>query len=78
MRCRKATRCGAVDELVDDILVDEHSVDQLAAGLRALVLDPALRKQQGEHNRHTVEEKYSSVNVDRFGLNLRALGKVKN
>lgn len=68
-----ATRCGAVDELVDDILVDENSIDQLAAGLRALVLDPALRRQQGEHNRRIVEEQYSTANVDWFAQKLLAL-----
>lgn len=68
-----ATSCGAVDELVDDILVDENSIDQLAAGLRTLVLDPALRRQQGEHNRRIVEEQYSTANVDRFAEKLLAL-----
>lgn len=73
-----ATRCGAVDELVEDILVDERSIDQLAAGLRALVTDPELRRSQGERNRRIVEEKYSAANVERFAQNLLALDKVKN
>ena len=70
-----ATRCGAVDELVEDILVDERSVDQLAAGLRALATDSELRRSQGVKNRRIVEEKYSVDNVQRFAENLLALNK---
>lgn len=68
-----ATKCGAVDELVESILVDERSVEQLAAGLRTLVTDPELRQRQGERNRAIVEEKYSLANVERFAQNLLEL-----
>lgn len=65
-----ATRCGAVDEIVSDVLVEEYAVDQLSAGIRMLVTDPALRAEQGKKNRLTVIEKYSSKNIDRFETNL--------
>lgn len=68
-----ASRCGAVDELVESILVDERSVEQLAAGLRTLVTDPELRQRQGDRNRTIVEERYSLANVERFAQNLLEL-----
>lgn len=70
-----ATRCGAVDELVEDILVDEQASDQLAAALKLLALDSELRRRQGENNRRIVEERYSIGNIDRFTRELTALGQ---
>lgn len=65
-----ATRCGAVDELVEEILVDEGSPEQLASAIRQLAGDPALRRRQGEKNRKIVQEKYSISNVERFAAEL--------
>ncbi len=70
-----ATRCGAVDELVEDVLVEERSIDQMAKALRVLALNSELRHKQGENNRRIVEEKYSARNVERFTLDLIALGR---
>lgn len=65
-----ATRCGATDEIVEEILVDERSPEQLADGIRRLACDPELRKRQGARNRAIVLEKFSERNVDRFGNSL--------
>jgi glycosyltransferase involved in cell wall biosynthesis len=71
-----ATRCGAVDEIVENILVDEHSPEQLAQAIKKLALDPELRREHGQRNRRIVEEKYSSANVERFAQSLLSLDKV--
>jgi len=68
-----ATRCGAVGELVKEILVDEGSPEQLAAAIRLLSEDPALRRRQGERNRQIVEDEYSISNVERFANELVSL-----
>jgi glycosyltransferase involved in cell wall biosynthesis len=62
-----ATRCGAIDELVKEILVDERSSVQLADAIRRLVSDGNLRKQQGSRNREIVRRQYSMNNVVQFG-----------
>lgn len=62
-----ATRCGAIDEIVEEILVDEASPEQLAAGIRALATNEELRRKQGERNRRIVEEQYAIGNVHQFG-----------
>ncbi|TCK19479.1 glycosyltransferase involved in cell wall biosynthesis [Thiogranum longum] len=69
-----ATRCGAIDEIVDQIIVDERSSGQLASALRKLIENPELRKDLGKRNREYVEQNYSEKNVDRFeeGLDLIA------
>ena len=69
-----ATRCGAVDEIVEDILVPERSPEKLAAAIRTLALDPDLRRRHGDRNREIVEEKYSKANLDIFADNLLAVG----
>lgn len=68
-----ATRCGAVEELVENILVDEYSPDQIAEAIMKLIHDPELRKTQGERNREIVMEKYSVSNVDQFAANLLSI-----
>ena len=67
-----ATRCGAIDEIVDDVyLADERSVDQLALAIRKLAEDDEeLRKRQGKKNREVVKEKYSVKNVHSFARSL--------
>lgn len=68
-----ATRCGAVDELVEDILVDEGSPEQLATAIRMLATNPELRRSHGERNRKIVEASYSIGNVERFANELVSL-----
>lgn len=61
------TPCGAIQELVDEFIVDEHSVDGIAESIRKLALNPDLRRQQGEHNRQKVIDQFSVSNVEKFG-----------
>jgi glycosyltransferase involved in cell wall biosynthesis len=61
-----ATRCGAIDEIVEDILVDESSPQQLADALRRLAVSEDLRKEQGLRNRRIVEANYSIENIGKF------------
>jgi glycosyltransferase involved in cell wall biosynthesis len=68
-----ATRCGAIDELVEQILVEESSVDQLVSALRSLVIDPDLRRRQGAANRRIVEGHYSISNLRRFADDLLSI-----
>ncbi len=62
-----ATPCGAIEELVDEILVPERDVDALAEALCRLAGNPELRRQQGERNREKVCREYSMANIQRFG-----------
>lgn len=62
-----ATKCGAIDEIVEDMLVDERAPDQLAKAIRMLAQDENLRKLQGARNRKIIEERYAASNVERFG-----------
>jgi glycosyltransferase involved in cell wall biosynthesis len=70
-----ATRCCAVDELVEEILIEEGSVDQLAQALRRLIVDSDLRFNHGRRNREIVQEKYSYEKFDLFLQNLILYGK---
>lgn len=65
-----ATRCGAIDEIVTETLVDEGSAEQLAEGIRVLATDAALRLAQGERNRLRVQQEYSDRNVKAFANTL--------
>lgn len=62
-----ATKCGAIDEIVEDNLIDERSATQIADAIRKLVSDPELMRRQGEKNRGVVEACYSSSNLKKFG-----------
>jgi glycosyltransferase involved in cell wall biosynthesis len=73
-----ATRCGAIDEIVEEILVDESSPEQLAEGIRALAINEELRRRQGERNRRMVEERYGIGNVHQFGRWLDELADAKS
>lgn len=62
-----ATNCGAIEEIVEEYLVDEHSPAQIADAIRTLASDPELMKQQGDRNRSVIEERYSLSNLQKFG-----------
>ena len=62
-----STPCGAIEELVEDYIVDEHSVEGIAESIRALVNNPDLRQQQGDKNRSKVLQDFSIKNVEKFG-----------
>ena len=68
-----STPSGATYELVEDILVDERSPEQLAAGLRRLAEDPDLRARYGKRNREIVAHQYSKANVERFSRELDSI-----
>ena len=69
-----ATKSGAVEEIVKEILVEEKNPQQLAEALTKLLDDEELRKQQGERNRKIVEEYYSKKNIDKlFDFHKRGL-----
>jgi len=75
-----ATRCGAIDEIVDDYLVDERSASQIADVIRRLASDRELMRQQGEKNRKIIKSHYSSSNLEKFcgGLNEIAAEEVNS
>ena len=62
-----ATPCGAIQELVEDYIVDEHSVEGIAKSMRLLVTDENLRAEQGNMNRKKVMDNFSVSNVEKFG-----------
>ena len=72
-----ATRCGAVDEIVEDILVDERSPSQLADSIKQLANDPQLREVHGKRNRAIVEQKYSIGNIEPFAATLARLASLQ-
>ncbi|NOX08338.1 MAG: glycosyltransferase family 4 protein [Gammaproteobacteria bacterium] len=72
-----ATPCGAIEELVDEYLVDEHSVEGIAESIRLLANDQALRKIQGDKNRQKVLQDFSIGNVEKFGCWLDELSDEK-
>lgn len=61
-----ATRCGATEELVEDILIDENSIPQLVTSIRTLAQDAQLRASQGARNRLIVESRFSPSNPALF------------
>jgi glycosyltransferase involved in cell wall biosynthesis len=58
-----ATNAGAVGEIVEDMLVEQGSPEQLAGALRYLAENPDQREIQGRRNRRIVEERFSRDNV---------------
>jgi glycosyltransferase involved in cell wall biosynthesis len=65
-----ATDAGGLRHLIDQDggrLVRPGDADALAVALRALLVDPGLRRRMGEHNRRVVEERFAwSRVVDRL------------
>lgn len=68
-----ATRCGATEELVREVLIDEESVAQIVDSIRRLALDREARLAQGAQNRELVIEGFSPENPARFLDELRAI-----
>lgn len=68
-----ATPSGATTELVDEIVVEEHSVDQLAAAILRLAQNPEERRLQGIRNREKVLLLFSKANVEKFARDLDRL-----
>lgn len=72
-----STKHAGIPELVEDILVEENNVEEVAKAIELLADNPELRKRLGERNRRIIEERYSEKNV----LSLRDIfleGGVKN
>ena len=65
-----ATDAGAVNEIVEQILVAEKSPQELADAIRLLTGNPELRREQGRRNRTIIEQQYSRSNVEQFASEL--------
>jgi colanic acid/amylovoran biosynthesis glycosyltransferase len=61
-----STRHAGIPEAIDEILVDENNVEQLADALTQLCDSTTLRRQLGERNRRVVEQLFSPLNNDRL------------
>ena len=61
-----STRHAGIPEMIDQILVDEFSVEQLVDALRRVCDDAALRQTMGVANRTQVEQHFSMRNNDRL------------
>ena len=73
-----ATPCGAIEELVTDYIVPEHSVKEIADTIKILANDPVLRKEQGLKNRKKVLDEFSVTNVEKFGKWLSELQQTRD
>lgn len=64
-KCRIATRVGGIPTVIEDgfdgLLVRKNSVDELAAGLDALMGDSSLRQRFGAAARDRTEQQFSGV-----------------
>ncbi len=58
-----ATRLGGVPELVEETLVEEGNVIELAKALKRYIGDAALRNEEGMRNRQIVKTRFSGRNV---------------
>jgi len=58
-----STRHAGIPELVEEILVEENNVEELAKAIELLADNHELRRKLGERNRKIIEEKYSKKNV---------------
>lgn len=68
-----ATDAGAVNEIVEQILVAEKSPEQLAAAIRTLAIDPELRHEHAARNRKIIEQCFSISNVEQFAADLSSV-----
>jgi len=70
-----ATPCGAIEELVGDYIVEEHSVEKIAEVIKLLAKDPELRREQGVKNRQKVLQDFSVKNIEKFAVWLDELNE---
>ena len=61
-----ATDAGAVNELVENVLVEEKSAEQLANAIQQLADDEVLRQHQAERNIQIVKERHGFENLKTF------------
>ena len=61
-----STRHAGIPEAIDQVLVDENDVEQLAAALTQVCDSVELRQQMGQRNRQVVEQMFSPANNDRL------------
>ncbi len=59
-----STRLGGIPELVENMLIEENSVDDLAEALRRYVQEPGLLEAHSQRNLEIVRERYAETNVD--------------
>lgn len=69
------TSCGAITELVDEVIVREGSVEGLATSIRNFATDANLRAAHGRRNRNKILQEYSPANADRFCAELLSITK---
>ncbi|HEY9202196.1 MAG TPA: glycosyltransferase family 4 protein [Gammaproteobacteria bacterium] len=70
-----ATDAGAVNELVENVLVEEKSAEQLATAIQKLADNEALRRQQAERNMQIIRERHSLKNLKLFSDKLFELSE---
>lgn len=70
-----ATDAGAVNELVENILIEEKSSEKLASAIQRLADDKVLRERQAERNIQIVREKHSLENLKTFSDKLFELSE---
>lgn len=58
-----STRHAGIPELVEEILVEENNIEELAKAIELLADNPELRRKLGDRNREIIEEKYSKKNA---------------
>lgn len=58
-----STRHTGIPELVEEVLVEENNVEELAKAIELLADNPELCRKLGERNRKIIEERYSKKNV---------------
>lgn len=58
-----ATRMSGIPELVEEFLIEENNVDEIAAAIQLLMNDPERRRAAGERNRAIVQAQYSKQNL---------------
>ncbi|NOY52916.1 MAG: glycosyltransferase family 4 protein [Deltaproteobacteria bacterium] len=68
-----STRCGAVEELVEEILVPERDPAALADGIRQIIGSDELADRYGKRNREIVMEKFSEDNIRLFMSNILSM-----
>jgi glycosyltransferase involved in cell wall biosynthesis len=71
-----STLHAGIPEIVNEVLVPENDVEQLALALKKVCDSVEYRKELGKNNRSIVEENFSPSNSDRVeGILLKYSGK---